>query len=58
MDNGQEQVIAYFSHTSTQPEQNYRVTRKELLAVVKSIKPLLQVSVGPEICAEDRSFHI
>ncbi len=38
MDNSQEKVFAYFSWTLTRPEQNYCVTGKELLAVVKSIK--------------------
>ncbi len=38
VDNVQEKVIAYFSRTLTWPEQNYCVTRTELLAVVKSIK--------------------
>ena len=35
---GQERVIAYYSKTLTTPKKNYCVTRRELLAVVKSIK--------------------
>ena len=35
--NGQERAISYFSHKFTAPEKNYCVTRKELLAVIKSI---------------------
>ena len=34
----QERVIGYYSKTLTMPERNYCVTRRELLAVVKSIK--------------------
>lgn len=35
---GNEQVIAYFSKSLSRPEQNYCVTRRELLAVVESVK--------------------
>ncbi len=38
LDNGQEKVTADFSWILTRPEQNYRVTKKKLLAVVKLIK--------------------
>lgn len=34
---GKEWVVAYFSKKFTPPERNYCVTRKELLAVVKSV---------------------
>ena len=33
-----EQVIAYFSKTISEPERNYCVTRRELLAAVKAIE--------------------
>ena len=35
---GQERVIAYYSKTLSPPEQNYCITQRELLAVVKSVK--------------------
>ena len=35
---GKERVIAYFSRTLNKPERRYCVTRKELLAVVVSVK--------------------
>lgn len=35
---GKEQVIAYFSKSLSRPERNYCVTRRELLAVVESVK--------------------
>ncbi|GBM32430.1 Retrovirus-related Pol polyprotein from transposon 297 [Araneus ventricosus] len=34
----EERVIAYFSKSLGKPERNYCVTRKELLAIVKSIE--------------------
>ncbi|KAL7872263.1 hypothetical protein SRHO_G00072460 [Serrasalmus rhombeus] len=35
---GQEQVLTYFSHGLSKPEWNYCVTRRELLAVVAGLK--------------------
>lgn len=35
---GKERVLEYFSSTFSGPERNYCVTRKELLAVVRSVK--------------------
>ncbi len=51
MDNGQEKTVASFSRTLTRSEQNYCVIRKELLAVVKSMKYFHKLSVWPEACA-------
>ena len=36
--NGEEKVIGYYSHALSKPETNYCVTRKELLAIVESVK--------------------
>lgn len=36
--NGQQVVIAYFSKSLSKPEKNYCVTRRELLAVVKTLQ--------------------
>ncbi|GBN30382.1 Retrovirus-related Pol polyprotein from transposon 297, partial [Araneus ventricosus] len=44
----EECVIAYFSRTLGNPERNYCVTRKELLAVVKSIEHFYQYLYGPK----------
>ncbi len=38
MQDGQERVIAYFSKVLSKPERNYCVTRRELLAVIKSVE--------------------
>lgn len=38
LQDGEERVIAYFSKVLSKPERNYCVTRRELLAVVKSIE--------------------
>ena len=36
--NGKERVISYYSKSFSPPEQNYCVTRKEVLAVIKCVK--------------------
>ena len=38
MQDGNERVISYFSRVLTRPEQQYCVTRRELLALVESVK--------------------
>jgi len=35
---GEEQVIAYFNKALSKPERNYCVTRKELLAILKTVE--------------------
>ncbi|UYV61724.1 hypothetical protein LAZ67_1006165, partial [Cordylochernes scorpioides] len=52
---GSERVIAYFSKTLSKPERNYCVTRKELLAIVKSIEHFHHYLYGQEIIL--RSDH-
>ena len=47
--NGVERVIAYFSKTFSKQERRYCVTRRELLAVVASIKALPPLFVWAEI---------
>ena len=43
--NGIEKVISYYSKTFSATERRYCVTRRELLAIVKSIKTLPQLLV-------------
>jgi len=38
LQDGQERVVAYYSRVLTQPERQYCVTRRELLAVVSAVK--------------------
>ncbi|CAG4929464.1 unnamed protein product [Parnassius apollo] len=47
----QEVVIAYFSKSLSKPERNYCVTRRELLAVVKSLQHFSKYLLG-------RKFHL
>lgn len=43
---GQQQIIGYFSKTLSRPERNYCVTRRELLAVVKSVEHFYKYLYG------------
>ena len=43
---GQEKVIGYFSKTLSKPERNYCVTRRELLAVIKSVEHFYKYLYG------------
>lgn len=43
---GHERVISYFSKTLSKPERNYCVTRRELLAVVKSVEHFYKYLYG------------
>ncbi|UYV74968.1 hypothetical protein LAZ67_12001925, partial [Cordylochernes scorpioides] len=52
---GSEKVITYFSKTLSRPERNYCVTRKELLAIVKSIEHFHHYLYGQEFIL--RSDH-
>ena len=45
---GKEHVVAYYSAKFTRPERNYCVTRKELLAVVKSLEHFHPYLYGAE----------
>ncbi len=45
---GQEKVISYSSRTLTKPERNYCVTRKELLALVDSVRQFRHYLLGRE----------
>lgn len=48
MHDGVEKVVAYYSTTHSAPERKYSVTRKELLAVIKSIKHFKHYLYGRE----------
>lgn len=45
---GEEKVIEYYSKVLTKPERNYCVTRKELLAIVKSVDHFHKYLYGRE----------
>ncbi len=53
--NGVERVVAYYSRTLNKPERKYCVTRKELLAVVASVKHFHHYLFGKEFLI--RSDH-
>jgi len=46
--NGEKHVIEYFSRKLTKAERNYGVTKKELLAIVKSVDHFLKYLYGQE----------
>ena len=45
---GKEYVLAYYSSKFSKPEQNYCVTRKEVLAIVKSVAHFHSYLYGAE----------
>jgi transposase InsO family protein len=55
MQDGEEHVISYFSQGLTKEERRYCVTRRELLAVVKSVKHFHSYLYG--ICFTVRTDH-
>lgn len=46
LQDGRERVLGYFSKTLSKPERNYCVTRRELLAVVKSVEHFYKYLYG------------
>ena len=53
---GKEKVIAYYSRVLTKPERNYCVTRRELLAIVDSMKTFHYYLFGKKFAV--RTDHI
>ena len=55
LDNGTERVVAYYSRALNKAERNYCITRKELLAVVESVKHFHHYIYGVETVV--RTYH-
>lgn len=53
---GEERVIAYYSHVLSKSERNYCVTRRELLAIVDSIKSFRHYLLGQKFLI--RTDHV
>src|SRR6267154_942659 len=56
--NGEERVIAYASRTLSQPEKNYCVTRRELLAIVYFTKQFRSYLLGRDFRSEEHTSEL
>ena len=54
---GKEQVIAYYSKSLAPPERNYCVTRRELLLVVKAMKHFPRIPKEPSSSSALTKHH-
>lgn len=54
---GEEKVISYYSKTFSKPERRYCVTRRELLAVVSSIRKFHHYVYGRHFWSEVTMEH-